>query len=269
MKHAHIISLNANGIRSAANKGLAAWLEQQQPDALCIQELKAQLPDIEKAQLLELAGLRGHFHCAEKKGYSGVAIYTRHEPSEVMIGFGNPEFDAEGRWIELRFDTPTRKRSIVSSYFPSGSSSEERQAAKYRFLAAIEPHLRATASGRDLIVCGDLNIAHQEIDLKNWKGNQKNSGFLPEERAWMSALLQPNHATPLQDVYRQLHPDATDAAYTWWSNRGQAWANNVGWRIDYHLASPAVAAAAQSAYIEKSQRFSDHAPLGLFYEGWL
>ena len=268
MKQTHIISLNLNGIRSAASKGLAPWLERQRPDALCVQELKAQMPDLEKAQLLELAGLKGYFHCAEKKGYSGVGIYTQHEPSEVIAGFDGGEFDAEGRWIELRFDTPQRKFSIVSSYFPSGSSGDERQAAKYRYLAAIHPHILQTLAGREVVLCGDINIAHHEKDLKNWKGNLKNSGFLPEERAWMTQLVG-SSAQPaaLVDVYRRLHPEATDASYTWWSQRGQAWAKNVGWRIDYHLASAATAARAQSAYIEKAERFSDHAPLGIHYAG--
>ena len=265
MKQMTITSLNANGIRSAASKGLGNWLERTAPDALCVQELKAQMPDLEKAQLLELAGLKGYFHCAEKKGYSGVAVYTKHEPSEVLVGFDGGEFDAEGRWLELRFDTPQRKFSIVSSYFPSGSSGDERQAAKFRYLEAIYPHLQQAAQGREFLLCGDINIAHQEIDLKNWKGNLKNSGFLPEERAWMSQILQPEQSPRLLDVYRQLHPDATDASYTWWSQRGQAWAKNVGWRIDYHIASATLAQTAQSAHIEKEERFSDHAPLTVVY----
>ncbi|MFI0547021.1 MAG: exodeoxyribonuclease III [Brachymonas sp.] len=260
-----ITSLNANGIRSAASKGLENWLARTAPDALCVQELKAQMPDIEKAGLLELAGMKGYFCPAQKKGYSGVAIYTKHEPSEVRLGFDGGEFDAEGRWIELRFDTPQRKFSLVSSYFPSGSSGDERQAAKFRYLAAVYPHIQQAAQGRDFLLCGDINIAHQEIDLKNWKGNLKNSGFLPEERAWMTQLLDNAASAPLQDVYRQLHPSSTDESYTWWSQRGQAWAKNVGWRIDYHLASPALARSAQSAHIEKTERFSDHAPLTVQY----
>ncbi len=265
MKQMTITSLNANGIRSAASKGLEAWLERTAPDALCVQELKAQLPDIEKAKLLELAGMRGYFHPAEKKGYSGVAIYTKHEPSELIVGFDGGEFDAEGRWLELRFDTPSRKFSLVSSYFPSGSSGDDRQAAKYRYLDAVYPHIRQAAQGREFLLCGDINIAHQEIDLKNWKGNLKNSGFLPEERAWMTQLFAPDASPQLHDVYRQLHPDATDESYTWWSQRGQAWAKNVGWRIDYQIASSQLAAAASRAHIEKAERFSDHAPLTLQY----
>jgi len=227
-----------------------------------VQELKAQAPDV-AGRFESLAGLKGHFHFAEKKGYSGVAVYSRHEPSDVIVGFDGGEFDGEGRYVELRFDTPSHKRSIVSAYFPSGSSGEERQAAKFRFLDVVYPHLMALKAERDFILCGDLNIAHKEQDLKNWKSNQKNSGFLPEERAWMTKSLTEGG---LVDVYRQLHPDTTDACYTWWSNRGQAYAKNVGWRLDYHLASPALAAHARQADIYKDQKFSDHAPLTIVYE---
>jgi exodeoxyribonuclease-3 len=255
-------SLNLNGIRSATSKGLEDWLSQTQPDCICVQEVKAQAADV-AGRFESLADLQGHFHFAEKKGYSGVGIYTRHEPSDVRIGYGSPEFDAEGRFIELRFDTPQRKLSLISCYFPSGSSGEERQQAKFRFLEEIYPHLLQLKSGRDFILCGDVNIAHQEIDLKNWKVNQKNSGFLPEERAWMTRLLS---EAGLVDVYRQLQPTATDAAYTWWSNRGQAYAKNVGWRLDYHLATPAMAERARSESIYKSEKFSDHAPITIEYD---
>jgi exodeoxyribonuclease III len=258
-------SLNLNGIRSATSKGLEAWLDTTRPDCICVQEVKAQAADV-AGRFETLAGLRGHFHFAEKKGYSGVGIYTRHEPSEVRIGYGSPEFDAEGRYVELRFDTPQRKRSLISCYFPSGSSGEERQQAKFRFLAEIYPHLLQLKGEREFILCGDVNIAHQEIDLKNWKGNLKNSGFLPEERAWMTRLLS---EAGMVDVYRRLQPDATDAAYTWWSNRGQAYAKNVGWRLDYHLATPALAERARSDAIYKGEKFSDHAPITIDYDGVL
>jgi exodeoxyribonuclease-3 len=257
-----LTSLNLNGIRSATSKGLEAWLLQTQPDCICVQEVKAQAPDVH-GKFETLAGLTGHFHFAEKKGYSGVAVYTRHAPSDVVVGYGSAEFDTEGRYVELRFDTPTRKRSIISAYFPSGSSGEERQLAKFRFLAEFYPHLMALKAKREFIVCGDVNIAHQEIDLKNYKGNKKNSGFLPEERAWMTQLLDTGG---MVDVYRQLEPTATDDCYTWWSNRGQAYAKNVGWRLDYHLATPAIAAAAQSVAIYKSEKFSDHAPITVGYD---
>lgn len=256
-----LTSLNLNGIRSATTKGVEPWIAATQPDCICVQEIKAQAPDL-AGRFEELAGLKGHFHLAEKKGYSGVGAYTRHEPSEVVVGFDGGEFDAEGRYVELRFDTPKRKFSVISSYFPSGSSGEERQQAKFRFLALMHPHLMALKQQRDFVLCGDINIAHREADLKNWKGNLKNSGFLPEERAWMTQLL----ADGVVDVYRRLQPDTTDACYTWWSNRGQAYAKNVGWRLDYHLATPAIAETARTEAIYKGEKFSDHAPITVEYE---
>jgi len=274
-------SLNLNGIRSAASKGVEGWLTQSRADCICVQELKAQASDV-AGRFEEMAGLKGHFHFAEKKGYSGVAVYTRHEPSDVIVGYGSSEFDAEGRYVELRFDRPARKHaaklSIISAYFPSGSSGEERQAAKFRFLAEFYPYLAALKETRDFVLCGDINIAHQEIDLKNFKGNKKNSGFLPEERAWMTELLrgdleETNTAADkleagggIVDVYRKLKPSTTDEAYTWWSNRGQAYAKNVGWRLDYHLATPAMAALAKAEHIYKAQKFSDHAPITVDYD---
>jgi exodeoxyribonuclease-3 len=257
-----LTSLNLNGIRSATSKGLEAWLAKTAPDCICVQEVKAQALDVQ-GHFEHLAGLRGHFHFAEKKGYSGVGLYTRHEPSDVRVGYGSSQFDAEGRYVELRFDTPSSKRSIISCYFPSGSSGEERQQAKFRFLEEFYWHLAQIKTEREFILCGDVNIAHQEIDLKNWKGNRKNSGFLPEERAWMTKLLT---EAGLVDVYRQLHPTATDEAYTWWSNRGQAYAKNVGWRLDYHLATAGLASGARSVDIYKGEKFSDHAPLTIDYD---
>ncbi len=219
-------------------KGVESWIATTRPDCICVQEVKAQAADI-ASRFEVLAGLKGHFHFAQKKGYSGVGIYTRHEPSEVVVGYNSAEFDAEGRYVELRFDTPSRKMSIVSAYFPSGSSGEERQQAKFRFLAEFYPHLMQLKAQREFILCGDVNIAHQNIDLKNWRSNQKNSGFLPEERAWMTKLLDTSgEGGGLVDVYRRLQPATTDTAYTWWSNRGQAYANNVGWRLDYHWPHP-------------------------------
>ena len=263
-----LTSLNLNGIRSATSKGLETWLEKAGPDCICVQEIKAQAPDM-AGRFETLAGMKGHFQFAEKKGYSGVGIYPRHEPTEVIVGYGSSEFDAEGRYVELRFDSPARKDaprlSIISCYFPSGSSGEERQAAKFRFLAELQPHLAALKSTRDFVLCGDINIAHQEIDLKNFKGNKKNSGFLPEEREWMTQLLAAEQQTGLVDVYRRLQPSTTDACYTWWSNRGQAYAKNVGWRLDYHLATPALAAGARTEAIYKDERFSDHAPITIEY----
>ena len=257
-----LTSLNLNGIRSATTKGVEAWLEQHAPDCICVQEVKAQAADV-AGKFEELAGMKGHFQFAEKKGYSGVGVYTRHEPSDVVVGFDGGEFDAEGRYVEARFDTPARKLSIISVYFPSGSSGPERQEAKYRFLDRMYPHLMALKAERDFIICSDVNIAHKEADLKNWKGNLKNSGFLPEERAWMTKLTTEGGVV---DVYRHLQPDTTEACYTWWSNRGQAYAKNVGWRLDYHLATPALAGKARSELIYKGEKFSDHAPITIEYD---
>ena len=255
-----LVSLNLNGIRSAATKGLLPWAESIGADCMGVQEVKAQAADI-AGRFERLHDMHGHFHFAEKKGYSGVGVYSRKTPSDVVIGFGSPEFDAEGRYVELRFDTPQRKLSIISCYFPSGSSGEERQLAKFRFLALMTPYLRQLKAEREFILVGDVNIAHKEIDLKNWRSNQKNSGFLPAERAWMTHTLD---ELGLVDVFRTLNPKPEQ--YTWWSNRGQAWAKNVGWRLDYHLATPALAAKALREHIYLEQRFSDHAPLVIDYD---
>jgi exodeoxyribonuclease III len=254
-----IISANLNGIRSAATKGFFDWLPGQQADMVCVQELKAQAVDL-RPELLACNGLTGHFHYAEKKGYSGVGLYTRPPAQKIIEGLGIPEFDAEGRYIEAQYNG----LAVISLYQPSGSSSEERQQAKFRFMEQFFPHLKKLAkSGSEIVLCGDWNIAHKEADLKNWKSNQKNSGFLPEERAWLSRVLD---ELGFVDVYRKLYPDHTGEAYTWWSNRGQAWANNVGWRIDYQIATPGIAAKARAASVYKDQRFSDHAPLIVDYD---
>ena len=258
-----IVSLNLNGIRSAAGKGVFEWLAASGADIVCLQELKAQLPDL-SAQMLAPDGYRGWFHCAEKKGYSGVGIYSRHVPARVSEGIGNAEFDAEGRYLRIDFDAPQKKLSVISLYLPSGSSSPERQEAKFRFMELFFPILKALREeGRAIVLCGDWNIAHQEIDLKNWKGNLKNSGFLPEERSWLTQVFA---GIGWVDVYRRLHPEATGEAYTWWSNRGQARAKNVGWRIDYQIATPDIAAVACAASVYKDRLFSDHAPLIIDYD---
>jgi len=253
-----IISANLNGIRSAANKGFFPWLQKQNADVVCMQEIKAQAADM-TAEMLAPEGYHGQFHYAEKKGYSGVGIYSKAKPDKVIVGLGLADIDAEGRYIEAQFGN----LSVVSLYLPSGSSGEERQAFKFDVMARFMPYLEALkAGGREVVVCGDWNIAHQEADLKNWKGNRKNSGFLPEERAWLTDLFG---RVGWQDVYRKLHPDTTDECYTWWSNRGQAWAKNVGWRIDYQIATPLIAQTATAACIYKAERFSDHAPLIIDY----
>lgn len=256
-----IISANLNGIRSAWKKGFPQWLATQQADAVCTQEVRATLKDMAKDGTMEKpAGLTGYWHLAERPGYSGVGIWTAHTPQKITQGIGHPDFDAEGRYLELDLG----KVSIVSLYLPSGSSSPERQTAKFRFMDEFLPRMKALKdSGREVIVCGDWNIAHKEQDLKNWKSNQKNSGFLPEERAWMAQLFD---ELGWVDVYRALHPDSTAECYTWWSNRGQAYANNVGWRIDYQIATPGIAAKASRASVYKGEKFSDHAPLIIDYD---
>ncbi|MET3108081.1 exodeoxyribonuclease-3 [Oxalobacteraceae bacterium GrIS 2.11] len=251
-----IIAANLNGIRSAAKKGFFEWMLAESADFVCVQELKAQEADMQP-EFLNPEGYHGYFHYAEKKGYSGVGVYSKKKPSKVVIGFGNGEFDAEGRYVRCDFG----KLSIISLYCPSGSSSEERQQAKFRFMAAFMPHLiELKNSGQEIVICGDWNIAHKEIDLKNWKGNLKNSGFLPEERAWLSDIFD---KVGFVDAFRQVEPAAEQ--YTWWSNRGQAWAKNVGWRIDYQITTPGMAAKAKKVAIYKDQRFSDHAPLTIEY----
>ncbi len=253
-----IITANLNGIRSAVNKGFLSWLRTQNADVICLQELKAQASDM-TSDMLAPEGYLGYFHYAEKKGYSGVGIYCKSKPDQVIVGLNIKDIDDEGRYLECQFGN----LSVVSLYLPSGSSGEDRQAFKFSMMERFMPHLQALkASGRDVVVCGDWNIAHQEIDLKNYKGNKKNSGFLPEERAWMTQLL---NDVGWVDVYRKLHPDTTDACYTWWSNRGAAYEKNVGWRIDYQIATPNLAQKAIQASIYKAERFSDHAPLIVDY----
>jgi exodeoxyribonuclease-3 len=252
-----IITLNANGIRSAARKGFFEWLPAQDADVVCIQETKAQVDQLTDPTFRP-HGYHCHYFDAEKKGYSGVAIYSRQKPQDVITGFGSREFDAEGRYIEAQF----KGLSVVSVYLPSGSSSEERQQAKFRFLGQFLPYLKSLKRRkRDYVLCGDWNIAHREIDLKNWRSNQKNSGFLPEERAWLDQLFGDERYV---DGFREV--DERPEQYTWWSNRGQAWAKNVGWRIDYEVLSPGLRGSVRGADIYKAQRFSDHAPLTLDFD---
>lgn len=252
-----IVSLNVNGIRAAARKGFFNWLPRQSADVFCLQEIRAH-----QDQIADPVYTPRNFHCfyepAERKGYSGVALYSRVEPDEVICGFASREFDTEGRYIEARFGD----LSVVSVYMPSGSSSEERQEAKFRFMDEFTEHLRRIRdSGREYIICGDWNIAHKEIDLKNWKSNQKNSGFLPEERAWMDEVFG---AHGFVDAFRELNKEPEQ--YTWWSNRGRAWDNNVGWRIDYQVVTPELKQSLAKASIYKRKRFSDHAPLIIDYD---
>ncbi len=252
-----IISANLNGVRSAARKGFFDWMCAQDAAVVCLQETKAQRHQLEDA-VFHPPGWFNYYHDAKKPGYSGVALYSRVEPDDVLTGIGWPDVDAEGRWIEARFG----KLSVVSLYMQSGSSSEARQKIKFEFMERFLPHLRTLRrKRREYVICGDWNIAHKEIDLKNWRGNQKNSGFLPEERAWMDALFGD---VGFIDAFRVVN-DLPDQ-YTWWSNRGQAWAKNVGWRIDYQVVTPGLKDRVKSASIYKDQRFSDHAPLLIDYD---
>lgn len=251
-----IISLNANGIRSAASKGAFDWLRTQHADVVCLQETKAQ-----EDQLTDPMFRPDGHHCfyrdaTSKKGYSGVAIYARREPDAVLTELGWDEFDNEGRYIEARFG----KLSVVSLYFPSGSSGEERQQFKFRAMEWIEPIFDGwLKSDRQYVICGDWNIVRSEKDIKNWKSNQKNSGCLPEERAWLNGLVKRGWV----DSYRTLRPEGED--YTWWSNRGRARENDVGWRIDYQICTPGLTSRLRDCAIYREQRFSDHAPYTVDY----
>lgn len=250
-----IITANLNGIRSAAKKGFFDWMVEQKADVICVQEIKAQQADLEN--LAHPEGYHRYFHCADKKGYSGVGIYTKQEPKEVITGLGWLEADQEGRYIEVGLG----ELSVASLYLPSGTSGDERQTIKFDFLKRYADYLKTLREkSTQYIICGDWNIAHTKMDLKNWRGNQKNSGFLPEERAWMDELFG---SMGFVDAFRTIN-QAPDQ-YTWWSNRGQAWAKNVGWRIDYQVVTPELKNAVKSAVIYKDQRFSDHAPLIIDY----
>jgi exodeoxyribonuclease-3 len=252
-----IISFNANGVRSAARKGFFHWMDKQNADIVCLQETKVQTHQLEDP-IYWPKGYRCYYLDAVKKGYSGVALFSRREPDEIVQGLGWPDLDAEGRYLEARFGS----LSVVSLYLPSGSSSEERQAVKFDFMNRFLPYLRECAqSGRTYIFCGDWNIAHKPIDLKNWRSNQKNSGFLPEERAWLDIVFEQDGWV---DAFRVVNQEPEQ--YTWWSNRGQAWAKNVGWRIDYQVTSPSLRDRILAAYIYKEERFSDHAPLTIDYD---
>ena len=252
-----VITLNVNGIRSAERKGFARWLARVEPwDVVCLQEIKADESDVPRC-LRAPRRCTSAFHPAQRKGYAGVGVYAR-PPATFAMGFGTPEFDGEGRYIRADF----RDLSVISLYLPSGSAGPHRQASKFRFLQAFLPHLdRLRNEGREIILCGDWNIAHQPIDLKNWRSNQKNSGFLPEERAWLSNVFE---NLGFVDVFRKI--DARPDQYTWWSNRGASWAKNIGWRIDYQIATPGIAATAHTASIYKNRRYSDHAPLIIDYD---
>jgi exodeoxyribonuclease-3 len=264
-----IVSFNANGIRSAANKEFFTWLKKQKADVVCLQETKAQ-----EDQLTDAAFRPDGHHCfyrdaTTKKGYSGVAIYSRREPDEVRTKLGWAPFDDEGRYLEARYG----KLSVVSLYVPSGSSGEERQQFKFKVMDWIAPIFAEwLASGREYVICGDWNIVHTRNDIKNWTSNQKNSGCLPEERAWLNGMIADDRGdgTPAPkrgwiDTFRALKPDAVE--YSWWSQRGAARANDVGWRIDYQIATPGLLKKLKSCAIHPTPRFSDHAPYVVDYAG--
>ncbi len=251
------ITLNVNGIRAAARKGLFPWLTRQRADVVCLQEVRAgaeQLCD----RAFRPPSFHCHYHPADRPGYSGVALLARREPDTVVEGLGWPDLDGEARYLEARFGT----LSVISLYLPSGTSGDARQAVKMDFLGRFSEHLRRLrASGREALICGDFNIAHKPIDLRNWRSNQKNSGFLPEERAWLDHVFD---ELGFVDAFRVVN-QAPDQ-YTWWSNRGQAWAKNVGWRLDYQVVTPGLRDAVRSARIYTAKRFSDHAPLIMDYD---
>ncbi|MCB1664484.1 MAG: exodeoxyribonuclease III [Pseudomonadales bacterium] len=251
-----IMTLNCNGIRSAAKKGFFDWLKDSDVDVVCLQETKAQIDQLSDPMFTP-AGYHCYYFDAQKKGYSGTALYARRKPDQVSTGLGFAIADEEGRYIQADFGN----LSVASLYLPSGSSGEERQQRKFEFMDAFMSHMDALRSdGRDYIICGDWNICHKEIDLKNWKGNQKNSGFLPEERRWLDTLYD---ELGYVDAFRLVNKEAEQ--YSWWSARGQARAKNVGWRLDYHVISPALQDKVEAAEIYTGQAFSDHAPVTLQY----
>jgi exodeoxyribonuclease-3 len=259
-----IITANVNGIRAAEKKGFFTWLKKQNADVVCLQETKAQEHQLE-AEDFYPAGYHCYYFDAQKKGYSGVAIYARQKPDRVITGLGEgyEDMDAEGRFIQADFTREDgSKLSVISLYLPSGSSKDERQQIKMDFLARFEKTLKSMRrKRREFVICGDWNIVHKEIDITNWKSNQKNSGCLPEERAWLDQLFGP---LGYVDAFREVNQEA--GQYTWWSNRGQAWAKNVGWRIDYQVITPGLKGAVRSASVYKDERFSDHAPLVIDYD---
>ena len=252
-----VITANLNGIRAAARKGFFDWVARQGADFVCIQETKAQIHQLED-EIFHPAGYHCYYHDAEKKGYSGVALYSKRQPDKVIVGMGDERYDVEGRYLEVQVD----KLLIASLYMPSGSAKEERLAYKYTCMDYFLPKMKALLeTGKDIIICGDWNIAHTKADIKNWRGNQKNSGFLPEERAWLDKVFD---EAGFVDAFRQI--EQAEHSYTWWSNRGQAWANNTGWRIDYHITSPGLKGKVISTEIYKDERFSDHSPLIIDYD---
>ncbi|WP_030706963.1 exodeoxyribonuclease III [Streptomyces sp. NRRL F-2580] len=261
-----VTSVNVNGIRAAAKKGFGAWLQGSDADVVCLQEVRAEAAQIPE-EVRTPAGWHTVFAPAAAKGRAGVALYTRRAPERVQIGFGSDEFDASGRYVEIDLPGVT----VASLYLPSGEAGTAKQDEKYRFMDEFLTYLaalkvRAAADGREVVVCGDWNICHREADLKNWKTNRKNAGFLPEEREWLGKVYA---EAGYVDVVRELHPD-TEGPYSWWSYRGRAFDNDAGWRIDLQVATPRLAAKAVKAFVERAEthpeRWSDHAPVTVVYE---
>jgi exodeoxyribonuclease III len=249
-----VVTLNCNGIRSAARKGFFDWLQEADADVICLQETKAQIHQLD-APIFHPEGYHCFYFDAEKKGYSGTALFCRRKPDRVIRGFGCAAADSEGRYIQADFGA----LSVASLYMPSGSSGELRQSVKYQFLDEFMPFMQSLRdSGRDFIFCGDWNICHKEIDLKNWKANLKNSGFLPLERQWLDRLFEQEGFI---DAFRHLNKESEQ--YTWWSQRGQARSKNVGWRLDYHVITANLLAHLQAVEIYTAQSFSDHAPVNM------
>lgn len=252
-----VVSTNVNGVRAAAKKGFFEWLPTINADVICLQEIKAH-PDQLTDPHFSPDGYHCYYHPAEKPGYSGVGIYSKIKPKQVHYQLGLPWADKEGRYLQLDFENCY----IASIYLPSGSSSEERQVLKMRFLAEYLPILSEQLQhDKPYILCGDWNIAHKIIDIKNWRANQTHSGFLPEERAWLDQVFD---ELGYVDAFRVINQSPDQ--YTWWSFRGRAYEKNVGWRIDYQIVSPALAPTISSGFIDKSVKFSDHAPLIIDYQ---
>ena len=252
-----IITFNANGIRSAADKGFFRWLSAQDADVVCVQETRARIDQLSDGHFRP-EGYHCFYYDAERPGYAGTALYARRKPDAVRQGLGWEPVDSEARWLQADFPG----LSVVSLYMPSGSSGPERQARKIEMMTRLMPHLRELReSGREWVICADWNICHKEIDLKNWRGNRKNSGFLPEERAWLDELFGP---VGFVDAFRILNPHPDQ--YTWWSNRGRARENNVGWRLDYMVTTPGIAAQLRAESVYRDERFSDHAPLTMDFD---
>ena len=267
--HLRIASVNVNGLRAAYKNGMAAWLEPRGVDILCLQEVRA--PDSIVRQLLGAGWYILHAE-AEAKGRAGVAIASREEPLETRNGIGDGYFATAGRWVEADFRVADAggnpsQLTVASAYVHSGEVGTPKQVDKYRFLDAMTTRLPELTKHSDhALVVGDLNVGHTERDIRNWKGNVKKAGFLPDERAYFDRFFGDDIGW--RDVHRGLAGDV-DGPYTWWSQRGQAFDNDTGWRIDYHLATPELAASAFSAVVDRAPswdtRFSDHAPLVVDY----